>query len=606
MLVLYVALSMLRNCKKAKKLFKEITYIDLSTANIKELPKELYDLGSVEKISLEHNELKDLPEGIGSFTNLSTIELGYNKFEGLPTVLCEVSNLESLGLQGNKFKKNEKFWSDLNKLVNLKFLDVSENSFGAFPIDLSPLQSLESIKLSSTGLKKEKLVKMLEGLASLPQLSELDISSCEIAKIPDEISALENLKSINLSYNKFKEFPLKLNKLNRLESFSLDGNPVLVGRENEQHEDFPLFEEEDGIGSLPDIPEWEDPERTELFGRSHELLNEFEESFEYGGVNRIDVAIDNILEHDDSTLLSELVRGCTFKCGWLFYDREAISPSQVGSNPFLFRITLKKIHLKNWKESPFSSDDDRMDAALPDYALLRILPYLPQDDRIHPSLLIKNVKRLFLVLPERIPSEIGCYSELEELTLPRNGLVFIPSKIGDLTKLRSLSVNNNQLTELPPTMAKLKELRHLALNENSINELPDWIGELNELRILDLACNKINEIPSSIDGLTNLKFLGLRDNKLTALPSNIGKLKNLMHLWLGGNRIESLPEELYEIGSLLAMGLVGNSCIPTNNKWLHGVKVSHRPEKINIMAMKSENQKEAQWVLNNTLSWNGS
>ena len=217
MLVLYVALSMLRNCKKAKKLFKEITYIDLSTANIKELPKELYDLGSVEKISLEHNELKDLPDGIGSFTNLSTIELGYNKFEGLPTVLCEVSNLESLGLQGNKFKKNEKFWSDLNKLVNLKFLDVSENSFGAFPIDLSPLQSLESIKLSSTCLKKEKLVKMLEGLASLPQLSELDISSCEIAKIPDEISALENLKSINLSYNKFKEFPLKLNN-NRLES----------------------------------------------------------------------------------------------------------------------------------------------------------------------------------------------------------------------------------------------------------------------------------------------------------------------------------------------------------------------------------------------------
>ena len=446
---------------------------------------------------------------------------------------------------------------------------------------------------------------MLEGLASLPQLSELDISSCEISKIPDEISALENLKSINLSYNKFKEFPLKLNKLNRLESFSLDGNPVLVGRENEQHEDFPLFEEEDGIGSLPDIPEWEDPERTELFGRSHELLNEFEESFEYGGVNRIDVAIDNILEHDDSTLLSELVRGCTLNVdGYFMTGSHFPFPSWIES--VFVPNYIEENPSENWKESPFSSDDDRMDAALPDYALLRILPYLPQDDRIHPSLLIKNVKRLFLVLPERIPSEIGCYSELEELTLPRNGLVFIPSKIGDLTKLRSLSVNNNQLTELPPTMAKLKELRHLALNENSINELPDWIGELNELRILDLACNKINEIPSSIDGLTNLKFLGLRDNKLTALPSNIGKLKNLMHLWLGGNRIESLPEELYEIGSLLAMGLVGNSCIPTNNKWLHGVKVSHRPEKINIMAMKSENQKEAQWVLNNTLSWNGS
>ena len=116
------------------------------------------------------------------------------------------------------------------------------------------------------------------------------------------------------------------------------------------------------------------------------------------------------------------------KCGWLFYDRKPFPfPSWIES--VFVPNYIEENPSENWKESPFSSDDI-MDAALPDYALLRILPYLPQDVRIHPSLLIKNVKRLFLVLPERIPSEIGCYSELEELTLPRNGLVFIPQKLG--------------------------------------------------------------------------------------------------------------------------------------------------------------------------------
>ena len=607
MVALYVALSMLKNCKRAEKLFRQITYANLHGANLKELPRELYDLYFLEKMSLEQNELKDLPEGIGHLKKMTSLELGYNKFKNLPKCLSELYNLQNLDLSGNKLKKNKDFWDELNQLEYLKHIDLGGNSFATYPEDLSSMKRLEKIKLSGVSLKKEKLAMMLQGLASLPQLSELDISNCEISKIPDEIIELKNLKSLDLSNNKFKEFPLKLNKLNRLESFSLYGNPVLEERENEQHEDFPIFEEKDGIGSLSDIPEWEEPERTVLFGRSRELLDEFEESFEYGGVNRIDAAIDNILEHDDPTLLSEVVRGCTLNVdGYFMTGSHFPFPSWIES--VFVPNYIEENPSENWKGPPFSSDDDRMDAALPYYALLRILPYLPQDDRIHPSLFIKNIKRLFLVLPERIPSEIGCYSELEELALPRNGLVFIPSKIGDLTKLRSLNVNNNQLTELPPTMAKLKELRHLALNENSIYELPDWIGELNELRILDFACNKIKEMPSSIDGLTNLKFLGLRDNKLTALPPTIGQLKNLMHLWLGGNRIESLPEELYEIDSLLAMGLVGNSCIPTNYKWLRrlNLKVSHRPEKINLMAMRSENKRDAYWVLNNTLSWNGS
>jgi hypothetical protein len=313
-----------------------------------------------------------------------------------------------------------------------------------------------------------------------------------------------------------------------------------------------------------------------------------------------------MIDLGEPELLIESVRGCSLDDnGYLLTGSHFPFPDWIDS---IFTSNgVEENPSEIWKGTPWSSyDDNRSGAAFPYYAMIRLMGHLPQDERVHPSLLIENVKRLYLVLPERMPSEIGRFSELEELVVARNGLVFLPGKIGDLKNLRVLSLNDNNLTELPPALANLDKLRHLGLSDNSISELPDWIGELGELRILDLARNQIGELPSAIGELANLQFLGLRSNKLTALPPEIGKLESLMHLWLGDNAIEALPEELYQVDSLLAMGLVDNSCIPTDNKWLRGVNLSHRPDKINLMAMNADDPEDAKWILNNVLSWTGS
>jgi hypothetical protein len=355
-----------------------------------------------------------------------------------------------------------------------------------------------------------------------------------------------------------------------------------------------------------DLSEWKEPEPFELEGQARKVLNDFHEAFEYGEMEGIGEAIDAMIDLDQPELLSESVRGCVLDddghlltgCHFPFPDwiDSIVTSNGVEENPS-----------EIWKGTPWSSyNDNRTDAAFPHYAMIRLMAHLPQDDRIHPSLLIKNVKRLHLVLPKRVPSEIGCFSELLELVVARNDLVFLPAKIGDLKNLRVLSLEKNELTELPPALAKLDKLCHLGLSDNSICELPGWIGELRELRILDLARNRIKEVPSSIGELANLQFLGLKSNKLTALPSEIGKLRRLMHLWLGDNSIEAFPEELYQVDSLLAMGLVDNPCIPTDNKWIRGVNLSHRPDKINLMALNANGPEDAKWILNNVLSWNGS
>ena len=67
-----------------------------------------------------------------------------------------------------------------------------------------------------------------------------------------------------------------------------------------------------------------------------------------------------------------------------------------------------------------------------------------------------------------------------------------------------------------------------------------------------------------------------------------------------------LPVQLYQIKTLLAMGLVDNSCIPTNSKWVRGIDLSHRIDKIHKMAISAENDDDAEWVLKNLRAWGGS
>jgi Leucine-rich repeat (LRR) protein len=606
MAFLYAVFGMVYQDPRVDGLRKEITKVNLTYAELSQLPPEIFGLENMEELSLEGNKLKDLPTGLGSMSKLTMVNLSGNRLKKIPSDLAELKNLQELDLSGNKFKKKYGIWNDLKELVGLKQLNLGGNSIGPPPEDLSVLSSLETLNLSGVSLKNEKLAQMSKSLGTLPALSSLDLSSCKISEVPDEMLDLKGLKSIDLSNNKLEEVPTKLNRLSGLDSLILWGNPVVADGATEHHEEFPGFDEEEREWPDLDFSEWKEPEPMELKGRARELLNDFEEAFEHVSVAHLDEVIDAMIDLGEPELLVESVRGCSLDAdGYLLTGSHFPFPEWIDS--IFTSDSVEENPSEIWKGTPWSSyNDNRLGAAFPYYAMIRLMGHLPQAERVHPSLLIENVKRLYLVLPERMPSEIGRFSELEELVVARNGLVFLPGKIGDLQNLRVLSLNNNNLTELPPALANLKKLRHLGLSDNSIRELPDWIGGLTELRILDLVHNRIRKLPSAIGELVNLQFLGLRSNKLTALPPEIGKLESLMHLWLGDNAIEALPEELYQVDSLLAMGLVDNSCIPTDNKWLRGVNLSHRPDKINLMAMNADDPEDAKWILNNVLKWNGS
>lgn len=71
-----------------------LTFLDLSSNHLTELPEELGDLERLESLLLFQNELKELPKSLGKLVNLRTLWFGNNKIARLPR---ELLNLRYLG-----------------------------------------------------------------------------------------------------------------------------------------------------------------------------------------------------------------------------------------------------------------------------------------------------------------------------------------------------------------------------------------------------------------------------------------------------------------------------------------------------------------------------
>jgi Leucine-rich repeat (LRR) protein len=89
--------------------FNQLTWLDLGTNQLTELPTEILQLQGLVHLLLENNRLKYLPEEIGRLSNLRYFELGSNQLAVLPKSLDTLSNqLVELSLRKNKFSEEEK------------------------------------------------------------------------------------------------------------------------------------------------------------------------------------------------------------------------------------------------------------------------------------------------------------------------------------------------------------------------------------------------------------------------------------------------------------------------------------------------------------------
>ena len=133
----------------------QITKLDLSGKNLKEIPRWVFEIRTLQELDLSNNELKTLPN---SFDNnnikfISKLNLSNNKLSSLPDSFKKLQLLRVLDISGNQFTKVP------NEVLALKqhlyILKMRDNPFGSIRtfVKLKPL--LEYSKTKTQTLKNK-------------------------------------------------------------------------------------------------------------------------------------------------------------------------------------------------------------------------------------------------------------------------------------------------------------------------------------------------------------------------------------------------------------------------------------------------------------------
>jgi hypothetical protein len=144
----------------------------------------------------------------------------------------------------------------------------------------------------------------------------------------------------------------------------------------------------------------------------------------------------------------------------------------------------------------------------------------------------------------KIPKEIDCVPNLEELVACNNKIKELPWEFAHLKKLRVLDLSFNKFYDVMGVICQLPALELLNLEGNLIKKLSPVIANLVNLKDLNLFFTNLNELPQEIGSLRHLTKINLAANSLTSLPSSFSKLYNLVDIEIWMNNFDKFPEVL--------------------------------------------------------------
>lgn len=602
--------------EKMKELREGVRCLELRFFGHEDFPNEVFQFEGLEYLHLRGGKIESVPPEICKLKGLKDLYLEDVGLKRLPTELANLKALRRLDLPGNELSGHDANLDVLGEMDGLEVLLLSYNEISDLPAGvLAKLGKLRSLTLNGNELAQEGLDRMLGELADLPDLHEIFLSRCDIKRLPESLSGFERLIKIDLAENQLEELPGCLGELSNLRWIDLNGNPIYFklsketrfSKDAREEPDFSFITGMTGRASECEDAQWVEGFTTELTEESLDKLSWFKEVMEELQTDfeqeRMDGVFEELVAHGDPELLIEIVRGCTLEKEGVFltgehfpfpyWAMETFSCSSVEEDPKNF-----------WEGTGWMNEPKSTEAAPWHYFLLRLLPNLPQDDRIHPSLRMNRVRALDLALPGIVPVEIGRYQELLELNIARNKLTSLPDELGDLPNLRILQLDKNELESIPVCVSRLESLTYLGLHRNNLQDLPEQIGGLQNLKVLDLSANQLNALPMEIANLGNLQVLGLKDNELESLPPEMWTLHELRQLWLGDNKLMDLPEELYSMEELVTVGLCGNLCYPENVEWVLGRSVFVSSSSRDLMLIRAKDETLKAEILNKVKVWN--
>ncbi|XP_069043185.1 erbin isoform X1 [Lepisosteus oculatus] len=244
---------------------KTLEELYLDANQIEELPKQLFNLQSLHRLSLPDNDLTALPASIANLINLRELDVSKNSIQEFPENIKNCKVLTMVEASVNPISKlpegftqllsltqlylNDAFLEFLpasfGRLTKLQILELRENQLKILPKSIHKLTQLERLDLGSneftevpevleqlTGLKEFWIdgnrLTFLPGLiGSLKQLTYLDVSKNNIEMIDDRIAGCENLQDLLLSNNALAQLPGSIGSLKKLSALKVDENQLM-------------------------------------------------------------------------------------------------------------------------------------------------------------------------------------------------------------------------------------------------------------------------------------------------------------------------------------------------------------------------------------------
>lgn len=190
----------------------------LDANQIRDLPRGLYRLIELRKLTFSDNEISRISPDIGNLVNLEELDASSNDIEEIPENMKFCKNLQAVNFSSNPISKLPEGFTQLRGLVKLSLNDVCLNRL---PSDFGSLCKLESLEL------RENLIKYLpSSLSKLLKLRIFDLGCNLIEELPSIIGSLPSLEELWLDGNKISTLPMELGKLKLLTQLDLSDNKL--------------------------------------------------------------------------------------------------------------------------------------------------------------------------------------------------------------------------------------------------------------------------------------------------------------------------------------------------------------------------------------------
>jgi Leucine-rich repeat (LRR) protein/GTPase SAR1 family protein len=232
--------------------------LDLTKADLEEIPSDVFGLTNLEELILIGNRLRVIPKELTKLPKLKRLILTGNPIKQLPDIpglsidsetylrcrkgissehvrglsvhkldlpmlaaIPHLTALESLSIssQGHSVPPEVllNLFDAIGRLTRLSSLLIRQIRLHSLPHDIRNLTTLRSLYLWSVCL-----LELPEWIGELRLLEVLSVTGNECKGLPNSVAALDKLKQLSLSENRLESFPDAVCRITSLESLHLD------------------------------------------------------------------------------------------------------------------------------------------------------------------------------------------------------------------------------------------------------------------------------------------------------------------------------------------------------------------------------------------------